>query len=95
MKIKDITINDVCEYLRISEADVDTQTLLNVMSAAESFISAYTGLTKTEVNEHDDFFIAYMVLCQDMYDNRSMYTDKPDINRVVSSVLGMHRTNLV
>ena len=31
-----------------------------------------------------------MVLCQDMYDNRSMYVDKNNMNKVVEAVLGMH-----
>lgn len=43
----------------------------------------------------EDFWLAVMVLCQDMYDNRSYYVDKSNLNKVVSSILDMHRTNLL
>ena len=43
----------------------------------------------------EDFYICVMVLCQDMYDNRAMYVDKTNLNKVVSSILDMHRTNLL
>lgn len=43
----------------------------------------------------EDFYLAIMVLCQDMYDNRAYLVDKTNVNKVVSSVLDMHRTNLL
>lgn len=43
----------------------------------------------------EDFYICVMVLCQDMYDNRAYYVDKTNLNKVVSSILDMHRTNLL
>jgi len=36
-----------------------------------------------------------MILCQDMYDNRSMYVDKNNLNKVVETILGMHSVNLL
>ena len=42
-----------------------------------------------------DFVIVVYILCQDMYDNRSMYVDKNNLNKVVDSILGMHCTNLL
>ena len=36
-----------------------------------------------------------MVLVQDMYDNRAMYVEKDNINRVVDSILFKHRRNFV
>lgn len=43
----------------------------------------------------EDFYIAIMVLCQDMYDNRAYYVDSKNLNKVVESVLDMHRINLL
>ncbi len=43
----------------------------------------------------DDFIIVLYVLCQDMHDNRSMYVDKTNLNRVVDTILGLHSINLL
>lgn len=47
------------------------------------------------IDAFEDFAIAYYVLCQDMYDNRSMYVEKTNVNKVVESILGMHCVNLI
>ena len=44
---------------------------------------------------HEDLAIAALVLCQDMYDNRSVYVDKNTTNKVVETILGMHCVNLL
>ncbi|UWG96786.1 hypothetical protein LPY66_18195 [Dehalobacter sp. DCM] len=54
-----------------------------------------TGDYTTGLDAYEDFVIAVYVLCQDMYDNRSFYVDKNNINRVVDSILGMHSVNLL
>ena len=92
MVISEITAQNVADFLRLDEAD---QILTPMMEAAKRFIMDYTGLTEAELDDHEDFYIAYMVLVQDMYDNRSMYVDKNNVNRVVDSILFRHRVNFV
>lgn len=46
-------------------------------------------------NLYDDLVIAIYILVQDMYDNRTLYVDKTNINKVVETILGMHKTNLL
>lgn len=43
----------------------------------------------------EDFWVVVMVLCQDMYDNRLLAVDNENMNRVVETILDMHRTNLL
>ena len=93
MRISDITVQNVADFLRLDDAS--DPILTPMMAAAKQFIIDYTGLTEIELDEHEDFYIAYMVLVQDMYDNRAMYVDKDNVNRVVESVLFRHRTNFV
>lgn len=50
---------------------------------------------KAGVDAFEDFVIAVYVLCQDMYDNRAMYVDSNNVNRVVDTILGMHCVNLL
>lgn len=92
MKVSEITTQDVADFLRLDETD---QILVPMMTAAKQFIMDYTGLSEEELDDHEDFYIAYMVLVQDMYDNRAMYVDKSNINKVVNSILFRHRVNFV
>ncbi len=92
MKVSEITTQNVADFLRLDETD---QILVPMMAAAKQFIMDYTGLSKEELDDHEDFYIAYMVLVQDMYDNRSMYVEKANINHVVDSILFRHRINFV
>lgn len=92
MKVSEITVEDVARYARID--DYDEIEVKNILDAAKAYVRSYTGLTDDEIDTHGDFYIAVLALCQDMYDNRSMYVDyKSNVNKVVDSILGMHCTN--
>ena len=95
MKVKEIEVDNVVEYLRLDENGYDEDELEAILNAAKAFIRSYTGLTDEEINTHEDFYIVVMVLCQDMYDNRCMYVDKNNLNKVVDAILGMHCVNLL
>lgn len=47
------------------------------------------------MDKYSDLVIVVFVLCQDMYDNRTLYVDKNNVNKVVSSILGQHDNNLL
>lgn len=93
MKVSEITTESIAEYLRLDDDDSDQ--LQELYLVATAFIRSYTGLTDDEIDEHDDFYIVVLILCQDMYDNRCMYVDKNNLNKVVETILGMHRVNLL
>jgi hypothetical protein len=95
MKISEIGIADVVEYLRLEDGWYYDEQINAIMAATKNYIMHYTGLTELELNQYDDIYIAYMVLCQHLYDNRSMFVDKDNVNLVVQSVLDMHRVNFL
>lgn len=111
MKISDVTFEDVAiqnklEYLLENENDKQAlkKQLEPIMAAAKSYISSYTGIkiakenvddTSKTIDDYDDFYIVFMVLCQDMYDTRALYTEKSNVNKTVSCILDMHRVNLL
>lgn len=93
-KVSQIEVDNIADYLRISDLDTTLKNELNVyLKVAKKFIKDETGVADLDL--HEDFIIAIYVLCQDMYDNRSMYVDKSNINKVVDTILGRHRTNLL
>ncbi len=96
MKISEITLENVKHYLRITEADFEDDVLLtSILKSAKKYISSMTGLTDAELDEYVDLSVATLIICQDMYDNRSMYVDKNNINKTIDNILSMHRSCLV
>lgn len=93
MKVSEITVNDIANYLRLEEDEYIKSELQVLIDVSKSFIKSYTGLKDEEIDEHEDFVIVVYVLCQDMYDNRSLYVDKNNLNKVVDTILAMHSAN--
>lgn len=89
MKVSQITYQHIADYIRLTEVSQAEQTLLtNLITIAKTFIKGYTGVD--DLDDFDDFVIVIFILCQDMYDNRTLYVDKNDLNKVVETILGMH-----
>lgn len=98
MKVSEITDTLICDYLRLDYSTMTTAEkaqIATIHKAAVEYIKAYTGLDADGIDLHEDFIIAVYVLCQDMYDNRSMYVDNANVNKVVETILGMHSVNLL
>ena len=95
-KVSDISYQDLADYLRLSEIDDDDiNTLNNLLNVSKTFISNYTGRTTEELDNYQDFVIVVFVLCQDMWDNRTLYVDKASLSYPVETILGMHSINLL
>jgi uncharacterized phage protein (predicted DNA packaging) len=95
-KVSDITTTDLAEYIRIDEVTSDDENLLNsLLNVAKNFIISYTGRQAEELDNYQDFVIVVLVLVQDMWDNRTLYVDKTNLNKVVESILGLHSVNLL
>ena len=95
-KVSDITAESVADYLRLDEVtDSEINTLATLISIATSFIKSYTGLDDASVDKYPEFVIVVLILCQDMWDNRTMYVDSKDLNNTVQSILAMHSVNLL
>ena len=83
-KVSDITYQDVADYLRLVEIDNNEMNTLNTLiNVSKSFISNYTGRSIEELDNYRDFVIVVLILCQDMWDNRTLYVDSKNLNRVI------------
>lgn len=97
-KVSEITPEELANYIRVDNYDPNEfETYLNI---AKNYISNYTGIPTTSEKEgaetldsYADFVIVVYILCQDMYDNRAMYVDSSNINKVVQTILDMHTRN--
>lgn len=97
-KVSEITIEDVASYLRLDT--YEERVLKTYLNVAKNYISNYTGIPiKSDekdaetLDSYADFIIVVYILCQSMYDDRTMYVDAKNINKVVQTILDMHTRN--
>ena len=93
-KVSEITIEDVANYIRVA----DTEGIDTYLNIAKNYISNYTGIPVINedgesLDDFPDLVIVVYILCQDMYDNRTMYVNSGNINRTVQTILDMHTRN--
>lgn len=100
--VSTITYKEIANYIRVDASnDLELQKSLELyIKIAKDYISNYTGIPVKSENKddetldtHDDFIIVVYILCQDMYDNRSLYVNEKNINKVVQTILDMHTRN--
>ena len=95
MKVSEVKVSDIVNYLKLNKGEYTESDIQMLIDTSRAFIRSYTGLKNELIDSHEDMTIVLYVLCQDMHDNRSMYVDKGNINRLVKTILNMHRTNFL
>lgn len=94
VKVSEIQIKDIADYLRLSDlTEEDTKFLTNCLEIAKSYIKNYTGVE--DLDTQADFVICVYLLCQDMYDNRTIYSDRTTPNKTFETILNLHNGNLI
>ena len=93
-KVSEITTKDIADFIRLDEVSTaDTSQLETLLIIAKNFIANYTALD--DLDEYADLVICVYILCQDMWDNRTLYVDKASLSYPVETILGMHSINLL
>lgn len=94
MKISVISDTQIFSYMRVDDPTQEDTNLLSIIKpAAKSFIIGYTALTAEELDEHEDLTIAYLVLIEDMFDNRALTVNSANLNRTTENILSMYAKN--
>ena len=95
-KVSEIKVDDLQSYLRITDLTEEDKTYLKtILQVAKDFIKNNTGADDDILDKYSDFVIVVYVLCQDMYDTRAYYVDNTNVNKIVTTILGMHDRNLL
>lgn len=74
------------------DEDTGVITFLTAPANGSAITATYSAVPS---DGFEDFAIVVYILVQDMYDNRTLYVEKDNVNRVVESILGMHCVNLL
>jgi uncharacterized phage protein (predicted DNA packaging) len=92
MKVSEVNVGVLKNYIHVYH-DEDNTLLEAILTGTISYIKGYTGLSTDDLDLKEDLTIALMVLCAEMYDNRSFSVDNRELNPVVKTILGMYATN--
>ena len=94
MKINEITIKDIKDYLHVYHDEDDTL-ISAILTASRSFVKNYTGLSNESLDTKDDLSMAVFILSSELYDNRVYTLENNNVNPVIEALLGMHSVNLL
>lgn len=98
MTVSEVTQRDLLDYLRIDDSNsIEENEVSSMYKSAIAYITAYTGLNESELDEHEDITQALFLLVADMFDNRNLYVDNKTStrNRAVESILNLHSVNII
>lgn len=96
MKISEVTYQELMEYARESNDDLEiVKTFDTILVACKAYIKNYTGLSYEQMDAKEDLTIALMVLSNELYENRTFTVRDDKVNLVVKTILDMHSINLL
>ena len=97
MIISHISVRNVALYLKLIPEDLtdeENHELEGFLEAAKSYVYSYTVLTPEVADTKKELSVAVFLLCQDFYDNRSLYTPSSQSpSKVLETILSMHSVN--
>ena len=94
MKISEITINEVKNYLHVYHTE-DDPLITAILIAAKAYVKNYTGLAEDNLDISEDLSMAVFILSAELYDNRAYTMDSNNVNPVIQAILNMHSVNLL
>lgn len=104
MKISQVDLAIVKQYLRVTSNDDDTF-IASLIPVAKDYIKGYTGLNDTiitedtviesELDKHESLTIALLCLISDMYDVRGLQVQNTTVNPTVHQILSMYNRNFL
>ena len=97
MKVSEIDIEKIGEFLRLDSDVVEQEAsfLETIREAAVSYVSHRLALSDEDLDDYPDISMAVLVLCQDFYDNRTIYSERSYSNKVVDAIINMYARNLI
>ena len=90
---EDVEKRDIESFDAYIRGDLEERAATNMTKTD----TAYTGLSKEELDGHEDITQALFVLVMDMFDNRNLLIDykSTNLNPAVKTILDMHSVNLL
>lgn len=97
MKVSELDIEIVSNYIRV-DVTAETRPILDmVLSAAISYCMTYMGIDdKAKLDDYEDMPIAILSLCGEFYDNRTFTAvENAVVNPTAQAILDKYSMNLL
>lgn len=94
MKVSELTLDIIKQYLRIDGNDDDV--LLEMLLASSiQYCTSYMGCTKEDLEKYDDVTTVILALISDSYEVRQFTTSTVTLNPIMQGVLDLHCSNFL
>lgn len=94
MKVSELTLDIIKQYLRVDGNDDDL--LLEMLLASSiQYCTSYMGCTNEDLEKYDDVTIVVLALIADSYEVRQFTTSTITLNPIMQGVLDLHCSNFV
>lgn len=94
MKVSELTLDIIKQYLRIDGNDDDI--LLEMLLASSiQYCTSYMGCTREDLEKYDDVTIVVLSLISDSYEVRQFTTSTVTLNPIMRGVLDLHCSNFI
>lgn len=94
MKVSELTLNLVKQYLRIDGDDDDT--LVNLLiDSSKAYVTDYIGCNEDDLDKWPDVTVAILAIIADTYEVRQFTTSVVSTSPLILSTLDLHCSNLV
>lgn len=94
MKVSELTLNTIKQYLRIDGNDDDVL-LQMLLDASVQYCTSYMGCNKKDLEKYDDVTIVILSLISDSYEVRQFTTSTITLNPFMQGVLDLHCGNFL
>ena len=94
MKMSEITLNDLKNYLRV-DGDEDDTFISAALEAAKQYVRTYTAQPDEYLDSLDDVPMAVYALAADMYDVRQTTVANDKVNPLVRQIIDSYSKNWI
>lgn len=94
MKVSELTLPTIKQYLRVDGNEDDTL-LQALLASAIQYSTSYMGCTKEDLDKYEDVTIVILSLISDSYEVRQFTTSTVTLNPVMQGVLDLHCSNFL
>lgn len=102
MKISEVTVNTLLEFIHEEPTEQAQQRMSIIMASALAYIEGHTGISRRRpdnegesLDNYEDLTTVYLIICQHMYDNRTLVSEGKEFDRVIDGIMSLHSRNLV
>ena len=98
MKIREVSAENLIRFAKIDDADEESEVIEAIIEAGRKFVLSQTGLELEETDDKPDLAVAMLMVCADMYDNRSYETatgKAPSVNLAAQAIINQYCRNIL